>query len=243
VDSSFEHCAQCGHRLGVDSNSTTCPRCGCIRLIVNDDGVKTADHLSALSTDADGKERGFSESERDGRTASAELLEDGTIRSVLTGVPPQGEDDTMFAARLLVNVLNQRGGRWGTPTFGTGAVDAQVAEIVPSGASLSIQVVRVEVAQDLWMQLHRAQRVERGQAAATMSETVRNAITHKAHSLPSISERRGITLAIDANRLPAYVFDDVISRFLADHETWASTLGFDAIWIVGPVDVLVKQLA
>jgi hypothetical protein len=43
-----------------------------------------------------------------------------------------------------------------------------------------------------------------------------------------------LVLGLDALRSPAYARSEPIAAFQAAHGEWASSLGYQAIWIVGP---------
>jgi hypothetical protein len=195
-------------------------------------------------TTAEGSERSFSETERDGRTSSGELRDDDAILSRITGSPPQGEEDTMYVSRMLVDALNRAGEHWLPPLQMTvGVADAIAYDAEDSRKIISIQVVRVETGQDLWQELRKTRDVMFIRAVGDMADTLRRAITHKLDGLRSAVSRRDVTLALDASRLPAYTFDDVVSAFDRCHGEWATSLGFDSIWVVGPHPQLVKCLS
>lgn len=229
----------CGHEFEPGVTNGVCPKCGTIVLEILDEAIKLGDdHVSELHTTEGGNVLGFSESERDGRTTSAELV-GGAITSHLTGTPPQGEEDTPYVCAMLVETFNRAGGNWLPPDVGQGVADGIAADANDHRKLLRIQVVRAD--KHVWLTLRKSGHVTATPPVNDIVETIKEAISHKVARLPIVS-RRGVTLALDANRLPAYAFTDVVSSFQRDHGKWATSLAFDSIWIVGPHPELVKSL-
>ena len=55
-------------------------------------------------------------------------------------------------------------------------------------------------------------------------------------------KRSNLMLALDATRLPVLGFEDVVEEFQARFGTWIKSLGFEAVWLVGPQDSLTWRL-
>ena len=75
-----------------------------------------------------------------------------------------------------------------------------------------------------------------------MAEQLRDAISKKERRIP-MEARRDLILALSALDSPAHAFDDVIEAFRSSYGEWASTLGFEQIWIVGPSLILTHRVA
>ncbi len=55
------------------------------------------------------------------------------------------------------------------------------------------------------------------------------------------SELGGIVLALDATNSTHYALQAVVDAFRAQQATWAQTIGYKAIWIVGAVREMVHR--
>jgi len=199
-----------------------------------------SDQLSALHRRKD-KTIGFTESARQGRSASAGQKGDGTFSYTLNGSSPQGEEDTLSACRILVNKLNNAGGNWNQPTISEGIVDCQAVDSQRDDRKLYIQVVRANVDPELWKTLNREGKIERKGNSTALAEQIKSAIDTKAQKIAA-ANRPGLVLALDATRLPVLGFDAVFEAFCSKWSPWASTLGFNSVWLVGPDESLTWQL-
>jgi hypothetical protein len=56
------------------------------------------------------------------------------------------------------------------------------------------------------------------------------------------SQRGELVLALDAIRSPGHVDGAVVDAFLTAHQTYASGLGYRAIWLVGPTGDMSRQV-
>jgi len=170
---------------------------------------------------------------------------DGNLSYSLSGSSPQGEEDTLTACQILVSKLNKAGGGWDKPSrVCDGPVDCEAADQETTSRKLSIQVIRANVDPKLWETLNQTGKIEAtGVAKLALVEQIKAAIEVKANDrkLPMIT-RHGLVLALDATRLPASGFDSVVREFRSKWGDWASKLGFDAIWLVGPLDSLTWRL-
>jgi len=238
------YCGQCGRCLnglpGVDADGkqTPCPGCGSasrvFRKYVHGEIVAVG-RYSALGKNGD-KAIAFRESPRQGLASAADKHEDGSLSFKMTGRSPQGEDDTLSACRVLVDKLNKEGSKWGQPSKGDGVVDCRAIDELHREKELTIQVVRAVVDQRLWRQLRAVKEIR--ETAVTKGKLVaqlKGAIEFKADErrIPKMN-RPSLMLAVDATRLPAHAFDDVVEGFHSKWGSWAKTLGFGSVWLVGP---------
>lgn len=232
--------------VDADGKQAPCPVCGSSSWKFRKTVCGEVVAVGALSelVERAGKAIAFRESPRQGLASAADKNEDGSLSFELTGRSPQGEDDTLPACRVLVNKLNKDGSTWGQPRKGDGVVDCRAIDDLHPEKELTIQVVRADVDQHLWWQLRavgkiRETAVPKGELVAQL----KGAIEFKADErrIPKMN-RPNLTLALDATRLPAHAFDDVVEGFRLQWGSWAKTLGFGSVWLVGPSVSLTWQL-
>ena len=222
---------------------TPCPDCGSISRSFDEslhNGTNMNAQFSALHKRKD-KIIGYRESARQGRSANADQGDDGALSYSINGSSPQGEEDTLSACKILVNTLNNAGGNWNQPSIGEGVVDCQTIDRQYNERKLYIQVVRANVDAELWKTLNLEGKVERKDNSTALAEQIKSAVEAKAQKI-SKENRRGLVLALDAARLPAMGFDAVVEDFRSKWSPWASALGFDSVWLVGPDESLTWQL-
>lgn len=205
--------------------------------------MKIKEHISVLKQ-KDGKNIGYSESEREGTTTSSYTSEHGYIDFKVEGNSPQGEQDTIKVCQRLIKVLNQNGENWSDPEFSDGGVDCTSANLKNSSQILEIQVVRASTNQELWKRL--ATKGQINNEKVPINEIISDImITIKTkgneQTIPS-NIRQSITLALDANRLSAYTLDDIINKFHKTYGKEVKSFGFNSIWIVGPIEALTHRL-
>jgi hypothetical protein len=152
----------------------------------------------------------------------------------IEGTPPQGEEDTLSTCRILVQKWNEDGGAWAEPTEGQDDVDCRSESTSDSRVVAQIQVVRAIVDPTFWMMLSvsgkvRSEETEIDRLAGWLKESIKK----KAKRTPT-SRRAQLHIALDATRLPGLGFDDVVEYFRTKYSQWASSLGFQPIWLVGP---------
>ena len=242
-------CNNCGEPLDglpdlPSGDRSPCPRCGSIVRTLSGsvaNGLPLSDHQTVLGRRKD-KPFAFRESlDPDGRASSADRDDDGLHSFCLSGSPPQGEEDTLRVCHLLVRKLNFVGDNWDDPVRGDGVVDCEAADADQPQRKLQIQVVRAVVDPKLWQELRIRGTITRsGVDSSKLAFHLKDAIDKKTN-IPS-SVRRGLALALDATRLPAFAFDDVLEVFHREYLLWTKSLGFEAVWLVGPVPELVCRL-
>jgi hypothetical protein len=143
-----------------------------------------------------------------------------------------------------VRQLNSAGGDWDEPTVGQAGDDCEAVDRQDSKKILRIQVVRAIVDQELWRKLADAGKIEGvGMSKEDLARQMRAAIEAKAddRKIPAAS-RRGLVLALDANRLPVLALDLVVEEFRSRFGVWGRALGFESVWLVGPGTALTWRL-
>jgi hypothetical protein len=242
-------CRVCGRQLDELAGSAgagrmPCPDCGSTsRHFEESCNVSVGLRVNhSLLHQRDNKAIGFEES-RQGVGLSAQLSKEGALSYKLTGNSPQGEEDTLQACRILVAALNKAGGGWDSPTIGAGVIDCQAANRQDSEKKLHVQIVRANVDTAFWRALQQDGKVEGDETPEQLAKQIKLAIDAKANhrKIPRVS-RRGLTLALDATRLPALSFNTVVKAFRSQWGPWARTLGFDGVWLVGPSESLTWRL-
>ena len=245
------YCGKCGKFVDevpniAEETREPCPECGSLsrRLEASlSDGVGVSDHGSA-SLETQGRVTGFRESTRQGRAATADQNQDGSLTYTLNGSSPQGEEDTLAACRILVDTLNQDHANWDAPAIADEPADCQAHDRQSPEHVLRIQVVRAIVDPNLWKSLNLAGRIEETDISKQeLVVQIKSAIEAKANDrkIPQQS-RQGLVLALDATRLPVLCFDAVFEEFHSKWGSWAGTLGFDMVWLVGPNNSLTWRL-
>ena len=162
-----------------------------------------------------------------------------------TGTPEPGEDGVQEVGGLLVERWNQDGARWGRAevvAFRGGrseqGVDLRVVT-VDGSRTVNVQVTRAE--QRLWSELARTRTATMRHAhAEAAADAIRVAIEKKSSRIPV--PRDTLVLALDARHAAWAALVHVDTAFRQRHGSWSRQLGFQAIWVVGPVAQLVRRL-
>jgi|GEM_PF-1777763 len=249
--SNSEYCSNCGECLddlpaSLSGEKAPCPKCGSTarNIQVKVSNTINATDYAAMLGKREGRAIGFRESTREGRATSADRHDDGSLSYSLLGSSPQGEEDTLTACRVLVKVLNASGENWADPAPSEGIVDCEAVDTKFSNRRLSIQVIRAIADQELWRKLNlqknlHESRVGKNQLVYQIKSTIEKKANDRA--IPR-TIRPSLTLALDATRLPVLGFEDVVEEFRSQFGNWAKSLGFKAIWLVGPQDKLTWRL-
>jgi hypothetical protein len=190
----------------------------------------------------DNKAIGYSESVWQGRASSAERTLSDTLTFQIQGTSPQNEEDTLPACRILVQIWNNEGGTWTEPIAGQDDVDCWVKSTSDSNDIVLIQVVRAISEPELWNELSISGRVSRENIErSSIAISLKKSIEKKASRMTE-SRRAKLCLALDATRLPGLCFDDNVAYFREYYGSWAGSLGFASIWLVGTMAGLVWRL-
>jgi hypothetical protein len=205
------------------------------------DTMNAGDQFSMLHK-RDNKAIGYSESIWQGRASSAEWTLSDTLTFQIQGTSPQNEEDTLPACRILVQIWNNEGGTWTEPIAGQDDVDCWVKSTSDSNDIVLIQVVRAISEPELWNELSISGRVSRENIErSSIAISLKKSIEKKASRMTE-SRRAKLCLALDATRLPGLCFDDNVAYFREYYGSWAGSLGFASIWLVGTMAGLVWRL-
>ena len=170
-------------------------------------------------------------------------------RQDFRGNRPQNEDDVLQVCRSLRAALQREGEAWGPFSLWPSSqdnVDAFARN--DAEAVLRVQVTRVE--REAWDALAKAKdhQATLQRSVVKLAAAIQAAVDSKGDPSPQRrkgippAERSKLLLALDAIRSPGYVHDTVVAAFLANHREWATSLGFRAIWLVGPTAALTRRL-
>lgn len=175
----------------------------------------------------------------DGHDTSVQADPAGPV-DVRVGRRPSTPESELRTAQLLVQRLNQAGAQWAPPQLtNASARDERGVDCEASGPNeqrLKIQVTTPERA--AWPELARGSEYRARTSAEVLVEALRVAI--KAKRTRSDPE---IHLALDAVHAPAHALRSVAEAFRRQHGRWATGVGFQEIWLVGPSVDLVQRLA
>jgi hypothetical protein len=173
----------------------------------------------------------------DSRVAGADIDPVGELGDHIEGPASSKDRSELRAAMLLVEHLNACGDHWAPPTLYRGK-EIGVDAVAGDGAErLQIQVTTPE--RSAWPLLAKQQRVERSDPSVNDAvDSLEAAIKDKA----LFSELGEIVLALDATDSSRYALRAVADAFLARHASWAASVGYQAIWLVGPSADLVHRL-
>ncbi len=199
-----------------------------------------SDHSSATIT-RKGKIVGFGESHGRGRAASGDLVDSGMIEIAVSGSSPQGEEGTFPTCQRFVEHLNLSGSCWAPPTE---IVDRQYIDAIADGTDappLKIQVVRALTDPKFWQSLGCNSNMAISVSVPEAADLLKSAIESKANKIPA-NIRSSITLVLDATDVPGLSLDPVVDEFNFRLGKWAISLGFESVWVVGPLRGMVRKL-
>lgn len=203
-----------------------------------------SDHDSGTVIE-DGSVVAFSESQRQGRAAHGSVTPAGAVDHGFTGPPPTNETGTLDACQRLVRQLNADGGQWVVPialSEGLPHVDCRVESAGAAGECLDVQVVRAMTDRAHWHEVDReGRRVIVGETPNDAANALRRSIELKQNRIRP-EARATLVLALDASDTPALAFDAVVAAFRCAHGEWATSVGFQSIWLVGPVNRMIHRL-
>jgi len=205
--------------------------------------MKVTEHISVLKQ-KDGENIGYSESDRDGTTASSYINDQDEIEFEVKGNSPQGEQDTLHVGQILIKVLNNSGDNWSELKSGDGVADCIAYDQNNRKKKIEIQIIRASIDENLWKQLANIGQINDVKVKINkIVSDIKNTIDAKGNerTIPS-NYRHTITLALDANRLSAYTLDNVVKKFREKYAKEVKSLGFKSIWIVGPREELTHRL-
>lgn len=171
----------------------------------------------------------------DGSLVEASLGPDQVLRISAADRPTCGEFGADSVAWRLVDRLKMFGGTWSRPESSTEpGIDSTVSG--PDGL-LKIQVTRAFSDPSAWQELARDLELHRSFSVSDGIDVIWRAVLRKACSTPR-SSRRAITLALDTAAPGILAFIGVMVPFREGYAERVQELGFNQVWLVGPIDHL-----
>jgi hypothetical protein len=155
-----------------------------------------------------------------------EELSDGRIRFSTKGRAPQGEQDAVAVARVLIRALRELGEEWGDPVLVDFAdVDCEARW---GDRTLKMQMTKAEQDPAFWRAVRAGHEAKDGYLTPDeASEVLRQVIKRKART-----DTAGITLALGAMQTPGFALSSVIDSFRRRYSAWSAGFGFEAVWLV-----------
>lgn len=175
-----------------------------------------------------------------GRSSEADVNQQGNLSHSITGKSPRGREGEDVVSGLLVEHLNKNkeGEKWRTPirVEHEHGVDYETTD---GRDKLEIQVTRLPD-ESMWMKLGRTGTFSKNTTIEKAADDLREAIRHK-ESIPA-RQRSTLTVAIDAMDTSGHAVPAVATVFRQRYGAEVQRLGFQSIWVVGPIVDLVEQL-
>jgi len=167
---------------------------------------------------------------------AGEELSDGGIRFAARGRAPQGEEDSRPVSRILIQHLRTLGEDWSEPEReNLSDVDCRATW---GKRELRIQVTKADAEPEFWRALRgRVEAKNLYTSADGAADGLRSVIQKKAQT-----DTQGTTLVLNATQTPGLAMPSVVDSFRSRHGAWASDLGFERVWIVGPHEGFIHRL-
>jgi hypothetical protein len=186
---------------------------------------------SALVARQPGTEEVLRISDDSGRAISTDLDSHRYVTLSLRANKRRNEDGDLEVCTILVQRLNRDGANWHDlvhlkPKSNQEAgVDCRAKN---GSRVLNIQVTRACPDQTLWSHVDPQVPVKRSESVSRYAEELHDAIVKK-----KTQPKAGIVLALDSIETP-HVVKAVVELFRNKYAGWVRSLGYEAIWLVGP---------
>jgi|HubBroStandDraft_5_1064220.scaffolds.fasta_scaffold325192_1 hypothetical protein len=193
---------------------------------------------SSLVAHKPGPQEAVRVTDDDGRSIAMDVSE-GQIALSLRANKRPNETSDLEVCRILVTRLNRDGGRWEglvhlkSSNRDEAGVDCRADD---GDSILNIQVTRASGDPAIWSNVNVLVPIERVRSDSAYAEELRDAIVRK-----ETKPKQGIILALDSIETP-HIASSVIGLFETNYGEWVRSLGFRAIWVVGPSPELTFRL-
>jgi hypothetical protein len=161
----------------------------------------------------------------------------------IEGDSRQGESGTIEVCGILVRRLNKDGFSWESPYDPTADISRREegidCEAKDREKVLKVQVTRVET--DIWKDLSKNQKAGKISKIKCTVENIWNVILRKSNRIPP-DQRKDLVLALDAIETPIYALENVVEAFGNKYGAKTTSLGYEAVWMVGPTEELTYRL-
>jgi hypothetical protein len=228
-------CANCGEpRPHEDALRSACPTCGSsarmhyLSLEGHMPPPKGALIGHKLPSEANPTESIFISD--DPWTISGQVSSAGDVTGRVLAAPPTGESRALPVCEILVRRLNEDGANWTSPAPPSGLEQGFDCIARDGTAELKIQHTQADESQDLWSGLRRREPFELSDASISHGlEAIRASIERKRTRASADT-----VLALDASLTPWLSMERFAADFRRELGSWATQIGFAAIWVVGP---------
>lgn len=180
---------------------------------------------------------------KNNETSRARRNNDHTLTYSFKGSSPQGEANTLPTCVTLVQALNEAGENWSHPTENTKKdddIDCRAFDKNDNKKELHIQVVRAMTDKNFWQNLAQEGQIEQEVSINELLTALKLSLEKKSKIPPS--RRPDLVLALDATQLPVFIFDAVLKEYILRYGSWTHSLGFQSVWLVGPLPSNTKRL-
>lgn len=186
-----------------------------------------------------GKIVGYDESKWKPRASRGDASEEAGVQLWISGPAPRNEDGSKETCERLLSKLQAQGEDFTCLTEPKEQNEIDGILHRANGSVVNVQVVRAITDQTIWKDLHKS---EDGQVTRDLS--VNAAVEMIWASLAHKNDERltGFILALDATDAPSLTLDDVIDGFNTLYGNHVDLTKFYQVWIVGPIDLLVRRL-
>lgn len=179
------------------------------------------------------------------QSLAANILDDGSVDYLIQGRSRKNEEGNLEVCKILLDRLNQEGGCWrdlrNVAEEGAREERGVDCEARDDTEVLAIQVTRAEREGNVWKRLAQTSETSAKLSAEEAADSLRNAIDKKARKTP-LAQRAEIILALDATETVSHTFEPVLRSFAERHGSWARSLNFRGMWIIGPNVSLTSRL-
>jgi len=173
----------------------------------------------------------------DPRVSGADVQPSGALSDHIEGRASPKVASELRAAQILAEHLNELGANWGQVSAPEGPEEGVDAVATSEQQTLRVQVTTPE--RDAWSALAKTPTLKRTDPGVDDAvDSIKEAIERKT----LFADRGEIVLALDATDSPRYALETVVEAFREQHSTWATGVGYAAIWLVGPVPNLVHRV-
>lgn len=159
---------------------------------------------------------------------------DGSIRQRLRGHPPQGEDDSLEAAKIFIQYLNREGGTFAEPQRAEeldSVIDFTAQDKKNSKNCIKMQVTRppdTKIYKD-WAHLGPKKDLEIKRTVEELADKLNKAIANK-----RLQDSSDIYLLLDCTKIMDYSMPEVSKTSREKFGQEINGTKFKQIWIIGP---------
>ncbi|WP_330282933.1 hypothetical protein [Streptomyces sp. NBC_00588] len=210
-----------------------------VRFVSGEDEISSTDSYLVTKMNSSGDVTGLRAGRSaDGRGAGVDL-EGGRIVAHTAGPNPAKDDRELRTGQSLVNHFNAQGARWKRAELAPGGKDEQGVDCTADSETgtdkLLIQVTTADRT-ETWRQLAQTQAATHPDSSVSdLAAALKAAIESKGNH-----PKQGIHLALDATDSIGSALPAVSEAFHAAYGSWAGTLDYEGIYLVGPEGLVTR---